>query len=163
MRLGLLGISVAAAIVASASITASAEPPPMPPAAAASTAVVSPPTATVVGVVSVQAYSSPTDSSLYVIPAGQTARLNQVIVWGGSLAAGKICGIFVYCSTTGTGGPLYLMPDPGKSTTHTLTPELQCKGPAQIRSYTFKAPAYVNGCDGGLSRPFLEIRGTLVQ
>ncbi|WP_085316330.1 hypothetical protein [Derxia lacustris] len=105
-------------------------------------------------------------TTLYTVPTGKSARITDLIVWGGDIAAGRTCSIVLYCSNASGSNLIYVMADAGKSTLYNFNNGLSCKAPGKFVSYSYNNSVYTSatGCGdggGGSNTPWLILRGFL--
>jgi hypothetical protein len=121
---------------------------------------------TVVGSLTGQNWISNSATTLYTVPAGKTARVTDVIVWGGDVAPGRTCSIALYCDTSSGSNLVYFMADAGKSTLYPFNNGIACGAGGNIQAYYYNNATYTvaNGCGnggGGNNTPWVIVRGYL--
>ncbi|WP_028312578.1 hypothetical protein [Derxia gummosa] len=125
--------------------------------------------AAVLGNFTAQNWLSNSPLALYTVPAGVTARITDVTVWGGEIAAGRTCSIVLYCSASSGTDLTYFMADAGKSTLYNFNSGLTCKAGAKFFAYYYAPTTYsaesqrcANGGQGQ-NTPWLILRGVLYR
>ena len=124
---------------------------------------------TVVGSLSAQNWVGPSTSltTLYTVPAGKTARVTDVMIWGGDIAAGHACSITLYCDTSAETNLVYFMAEAGKSTLYPFNNGIACGAGGNIVAYYYQnsantAAGTTCGSGGaGNNTPWVMLRGYL--
>lgn len=122
---------------------------------------------TVVGSLSAQNWIDSSPTTLYSVPTGKTARVTDVVIWGGDIAAGHACSVVLYCDTSAGTNLVYFMTEAGKSNLYPFNNGIACGAGGNIVAYYYQnvpnstAGTTCGNGGNGNNTPWVIVRGYL--